>query len=356
MSDQPASDDAGQAAVSAPSENGFDVMTAKDPGAEGLVDVYNEEDAVNAPGASSADEGPDLNEDDPEQLEASDELDESEDAADGEQDESEADAEDGEGEEEWVEVDIDGVTETIPARLKDAFMKNRDYTQKNQTLAENRKQLEDYARRVHQQAQAIEQQKTQVRQLSEQDMALQSELGQINQTIAQYEQQAEQIEALGRSQDQQDQVEYLKYVQAYEQLKAKRNDLGRQWTARQQQATAQQRHMIEQRQTQTWKWATENVPDFGPERWGKMKQLAASYGINEQALTENIGPAEVKILDLALRGAELEAAKQNPPKAKPKLTKNFKPSKGVKGKGNPRPQPRLDTMDMKEYLAALDKS
>jgi hypothetical protein len=148
----------------------------------------------------------------------------------------------------------------------------------------------------------------------------------------------------------------MRHVQAYDRLKAQRESLGRKWTDRQQQATARQKQLIEQRQTQTWAWASKNIPNFSHERWGKMKELATSVGVNEVALTNNIGPAEVKILDLALRGAEVEAATTNPPKTKPKLPKNFKPSKGVKGKGNPRPQPRLDTMDMKEYLAALDKS
>lgn len=351
MTTEAASGDAASvAAPSQPVENGFDVMTATDPGAP-IEEVQDDDDQVEA----TADDTDLTDEDDSETLEASGEDDESEDGSDGEQDEGDED-EEASQDEEWVEVDIDGVKETIPARLKDAFLKNRDYTQKTQQVAEQRKQVETFAQELQQRAKALEQKETQVRQLSEQDIALQTELGQVNAQIAAMEQQAAEIEALASNPDQNAQLEYLKNVQRYEQLKARRGQLGQQWNQRQQQAQTQRQAEISRRQTYTWGWATENIEGFGTERWNQMKDLAKGFGINERALAENIGPAEIKLLDLALRGHELQVAKTNPPKTKPKLPKSFKPAKGVKGKGNPRPTPRLDSMDMKEYLAAREKS
>ncbi len=333
------------AAVESPAESGtgFDVLTAQDPAGE-PINLYDE---TTVPGATEAYDQPDAEADDSDPAEGIEDT------------EAEADADQGDDEstdeaDEWEVIEINGEQFTVPAKLKDGYLRQADYTRKTQEVAEQRREAEALRAEIDRRAQQLSEVAQTTNDFSAGELRARSDLQNIESELGWYEQHAADIAALANEdpvQAQQYEVRRLKLIEA------RRHAAGFL-----QSAQAQRQHFaaqeIEQRKNETWKWGVENIPDFDRAKWEKLSAFASNFGADQSELTRQINPTVLQLLDLAYEGKQVrDARSQQKQPSKSKSTKRVVPPKaGLKARSNPSPEPNLDTSSIEEYLAARAKA
>jgi hypothetical protein len=185
------------------------------------------------------------------------------------------------------EVEYEGAKYKVPAPLKDALLRQADYTQKTMTLAEERRAVEA------QRSQILEAQ-----QLSRAEINAFSELNVLNTQLADFE--GVDWTQLDHSDPQ---VQHAKGVRdelarKHQVLSAQINQHLTAKQARAQQETAKEREATDAAMSKI-------VKDWNPEKRSQFEAFAVSQGIPAEYAGQ-AGPAEMKIIRLAMIGAQAE--------------------------------------------------
>ena len=123
-----------------------------------------------------------------------------------------------------------------------------------------------------------------------------------------------------------------------QQLERQRNDVGRALHQKEQEATLATQQEIAKRIEEGQAVLRKEIPNYGPELMSKLKDFALSQGYSAREVDSVIDPRNVKLLNLAYKGMQLEEAQRKTLKKKP--APEAMPVSTVKAKGKPDTRPR----------------
>ncbi|MGI9489085.1 MAG: hypothetical protein ACR2RF_25010 [Geminicoccaceae bacterium] len=232
----------------------------------------------------------------------------------------ETEGEEGDQPAETVEVELDGQTYSVPADLKDSFMKAADYTQKTQELAEQRRQAEETLGKERdsfiQQAQA-----------HRQSIQLYGELAHTDALLEKFQ----QVDWVKLQQEDPDQAQQLGFQR--ETLRDRRDALESEIEKKEYESrvTAEREHA--NRKDQLEATLARDIPNYSPELRTEMQQTAVRHGYTEQEVASVTDPRAMKMLHLAHLGEQVLKRQTATPKPKPvkpvsKVTGGSTPEKG----------------------------
>lgn len=228
-----------------------------------------------------------------------------------------------------VEVEYEGAKYKVPAPLKDALLRQSDYTQKTMTLADERRHVEALKSQVHE-----------AQQLSRAEIMAFAEINALNDQLSHF--QNIDWTALDHSDPEVQNAKGLRdELQRQRQLKSSQlNEHFAIKAQRAQQETAKERASTDAAMAKI-------VKDWGPEKRQQFEAFAVSQGIPAEYAGQ-AGPAEMKIIRLAMIGAQTEAQRTAALKAAAAAKTQPAPEVGA-GAGSGTSDPNKMTMD--QYIA-----
>lgn len=256
----------------------------------------------------------------------------------GEEQEVEENAENAETEEsdedDLEEFEWNGRKVKGPKGLKEGLMMQADYTRKTQEVANTRKELEARAQRLEQQFQA-----------SEEYLDARADLRAVTKELERFEgfdwsayQQARLTDPLSAD-------EAWNYAQHLRSQKAQLEAVIQQHDTRR---TAEAQQEIAKRMQETHEYAKTNIKGWTPETDKQVVEFALSKGVTREQMQSLMSPLVYEMLYLARIGQEA----LNKPAPKPAQQKPTAPLKVVGGRSTPGARKSLAEMDMDEYVAA----
>lgn len=230
---------------------------------------------------------------------------------------------------EYADIELNGKTYSVPAEIKDGFMRTADYTQKTQIAAA-----------VKREAEALKAEAETLFTVGEEFIEGRAQLSNADAMLKQYSQVDWDAyfneDPIGAPND------WRKFQSLQQERAQIAQNLSNAWNQR----SEQQRIETDKRLQETTEFAAKNIPGWTPEVAHKLNDFATEQGFSQDYLRSNLNPQLYKMLHLAWVGSQTLTKTQSAPKPQAQTT----PLKTVSAKASPNVTKDLSEMSMAEYV------